>query len=190
VAEVAEPFGEGQKGSSAMPHKRNPILSENVTGLARLLRGWAVAAMEDVALWHERDISHSSVERVAIPDACLALDFALHRTNRVLSGLVVDAERMRTNLDAARGLPFSQKALLALIRDGKDRDEAYRIVQDASARALESGGDLRSALEGSVDDAALEEIFSLESFLAAAGQSVDRLEKVTGDWLAESRGGW
>jgi adenylosuccinate lyase len=190
VAEVAEPFGEGQKGSSAMPHKRNPILSENVTGLARLLRGWSVAAMEDVALWHERDISHSSVERVAIPDACLALDFALHRTNRVLSGLVVDAERMRTNLDAARGLPFSQKALLALIRDGKDRDEAYRIVQDASARALESGGDLRSALEGSVNDAALEEIFSLESFLAAAGQSVDRLEKVTGDWLAESRGGW
>jgi adenylosuccinate lyase len=190
VAEVAEPFGEGQKGSSAMPHKRNPILSENVTGLVRLLRGWSLAAMEDVALWHERDISHSSVERIAIPDACLALDFALHRMTGVVTGLNVDTARMRANLDSTQGLVFSQPALLALIRSGKDRDEAYRIVQEASARAMESGEHLRDALAGQLDDAALEAVFSLEAFVEAAGSAVDQLEKVTTEWLRESKGGW
>ncbi|HLA66206.1 MAG TPA: adenylosuccinate lyase, partial [Acidimicrobiia bacterium] len=142
VGEVAEPFAEGQKGSSAMPHKHNPILSENVTGISRLLRGWAVAAMEDVALWHERDISHSSVERIAIPDACLALDFALARMTGVIDGLIVDRDRMRVNLDAAGGAVFSHAALLALIRSGMERDDAYRVVQTAAADAMASGGDL------------------------------------------------
>lgn len=190
VAEAAEPFGEGQKGSSAMPHKRNPILSENVTGLARLLRGWSVAAMEDVALWHERDISHSSVERIAIPDACLALDFALHRINRVLTGLTVDTDRMRANLDASHGLVLSQGALLALIRAGKSRDEAYRIVQQAATVAKETGGHLRDSLAGFLDDATLHEVFSVESFLEGARESVDRLAKLTPEWLRESKGGW
>lgn len=173
-----------------MPHKRNPILSENVTGLARLLRGWSVAAMEDVALWHERDISHSSVERIAIPDACLALDFALHRINRVLTGLTVDTDRMRANLDASHGLVLSQGALLALIRAGKSRDEAYRIVQQAATVAKETGGHLRDSLAGFLDDATLHEVFSVESFLEGARESVDRLAKLTPEWLRESKGGW
>jgi adenylosuccinate lyase len=190
VAEVAEPFGEGQKGSSAMPHKKNPILSENVTGMARLLRGWAVAAMEDVALWHERDISHSSVERVAIPDACLALDFALHRMNRVLAGLTVDVDRMRANLDASQGQVFSHAALLALIREGKDRDEAYRIVQEASTRAAAGGQHLRGALAGFLDEDALEGVFSVHSFLAGAGFAIDHLSKVDPDWLRSNPPQW
>ena len=190
VAEVAEPFFEGQKGSSAMPHKRNPILSENVTGLARLLRGWALAGMDDVALWHERDISHSSVERVALPDACLALDFALARMERVVAGLVVDADRMRSNLEATRGLVFSQQALLALIRSGMDRDQAYRTVQKASSEAVATGRHLRETLTGSLDEAVLDEVFSLERLLAGAGEAVDALGGVTAEWLRESRGGW
>ncbi len=146
VGEVREPFGKGQKGSSAMPHKRNPILSENVTGLARLLRGYAQAGLENVALWHERDISHSSVERVALPDACLVLDFALHRMTRVVEGLVVEAARMRANLDATRGLVFSQAVLLALVEEGLGRDDAYRLVQRHALAVWDEGGDLRSAL--------------------------------------------
>jgi len=181
VAEAAEPFSEGQKGSSAMPHKHNPVLSENVTGLARLLRGWAAAALEDVALWHERDISHSSVERIALPDACLALDFALARITRVIDGLVVDADRMRANLDAAGGTVFSHAALLALIRSGTERDAAYRTIQDAAGR-----GDLREALA----DAVPPETFTLDAYLAGAGESVDRLQRVTLEWLRENRGGW
>jgi len=190
VAEVAEPFGEGQKGSSAMPHKRNPVLSENVTGLTRLLRGWSVAAMEDVALWHERDISHSSVERIAVPDACLALDFALHRMNVVISGLSVDAHRMRSNLEATHGLVFSQPALLALVRSGRERDEAYRIVQSAAAAAMESGVHLREALADELDEATLESVFSLESFVESAGWAVDHVGRVTAEWLRKPRGGW
>ncbi len=146
VGEVREPFGRGQKGSSAMPHKRNPILSENVTGLARLLRGYALAGLEDVALWHERDISHSSVERVALPDACAVLDFALHRMTRVVDGLVVDAERMRANLDATGGLVYSQAVLLALVAGGMSRDDAYRVVQRNAMQVWEEGGSLHDAL--------------------------------------------
>ncbi len=146
VAEVRESFGSGQKGSSAMPHKRNPILSENVTGLARLLRGYALAGLEDVALWHERDISHSSVERVALPDACLVLDFALARMTKVVDGLVVDADRMRANLDATRGLVYSQAVLLELVAAGLTRDEAYRIVQRNALAVWDGGGQLQEAL--------------------------------------------
>ncbi len=151
VGEVREPFRSGQKGSSAMPHKRNPIASENVTGLARLLRAYAQAAMENVALWHERDISHSSVERVVLPDACLVLDFALTRLNRVIDGLVVDDERMRANLDATGGLVYSQAVLLRLVESGLSRDDAYRIVQRNALAVWEEGGNLEDRLGADAD---------------------------------------
>jgi adenylosuccinate lyase len=143
VREAEEPFGRAQKGSSAMPHKRNPILAENVSGLARLLRGYAVAAMENVALWHERDISHSSVERVIGPDATTALDFMLHRMTELVRGLVVYPEAMQANLERSRGAVFSEAVLLALVRKGVSRDEAYRWVQRCGLRAWE-GADFRS----------------------------------------------
>ena len=129
VLEAEEPFGEGQTGSSAMPHKRNPEKLERICGLARLLRGYAVAAFEDVALWHERDISHSSVERVILPDACLALDYMLDMFTSIMRGLTVYPERMRENMESSYGLPFSQRVLLALIDKGMNRQDAYKIVQ-------------------------------------------------------------
>ena len=136
VGEACEPFGRGQKGSSAMPHKRNPILTENVTGLARLLRGHAMAALEDVALWHERDISHSSVERVIAPDATILLHFAQGRMVRVVEGLVVSQENMARNLKAAGEVMHSQRVLLLLARQGLPRQTAYEHVQRAAHRAL------------------------------------------------------
>lgn len=148
VLEVAEPFGKGQKGSSAMPHKRNPILCENLTGCARMIRSYAGAALENVALWHERDISHSSVERVIGPDATILLDFMLHRLAGVLEGLQVFPQRMAKNLDATRGLIFSQQLLLALIESGMTREDAYACVQQHAMRAWESAEDFR-ALVGS-----------------------------------------
>ncbi len=135
VREVAEPFGEGQQGSSAMPHKRNPILCERVTGLARLVRGYVTPALEDVALWHERDISHSSVERVLLPDACIALDYATDLLTGVLRDLQVDRARMRANVDLTHGLIYSQRALLLLVEAGMARQEAYKIVQEAAMQA-------------------------------------------------------
>ena len=140
VREVEEPFRSGQKGSSAMPHKRNPIVSERITGIARLLRGYAQAGLEDVALWHERDISHSSVERVALPDATMLLDYAQQLAVRVVEGMTVHADRMRANLDATHGALYSQRALLALVETGRSRDEAYRIVQENAQRAWDGGG--------------------------------------------------
>jgi adenylosuccinate lyase len=139
VGEAEEGFGKGQKGSSAMPHKKNPILSENLTGLARLLRGYAGAALEDVALWHERDISHSSVERVSFPDATILADFMLARATSLVSGLVVHAERMRTNLEASGGLCYSEAVLLALVGKGLARQEAYVFVQRCAHAALAEG---------------------------------------------------
>jgi adenylosuccinate lyase len=147
VGEVAEPFGKGQKGSSAMPHKRNPILAENVTGLARLLRGYAVAALEDMALWHERDISHSSVERVIGPDATIVADFMLDRMTGVVGGLEVRAEAMRQNLDRLGGAVYSEQVLLSLVRRGVSRDEAYRWVQ----RCALGGGDFQASLAADAD---------------------------------------
>jgi adenylosuccinate lyase len=146
VREVQEPFGGGQKGSSAMPHKRNPILTERVTGLARLVRADLMAALENVALWHERDISHSSVERVILPDGTLALDYALDVMRRVLDGLVVFPDRMRENLDSGGGLAFSQLVLLALVERGLPREEAYGAVQEAAATAWDRGESFRDAL--------------------------------------------
>ena len=139
VSEAEEGFGKGQKGSSAMPHKKNPILSENLTGLARLLRGYAGAGLEDVALWHERDISHSSVERVSFPDATILADFMLARATSLVSGLVVHAERMRANLEASGGLCFSEAVLLALVGKGLARQEAYVFVQRCAHAALREG---------------------------------------------------
>jgi adenylosuccinate lyase len=141
VREVEEPFASGQKGSSAMPHKRNPIVSERICGLARVVRAAAVTGLENVALWHERDISHSSAERVVLPDAFLAVDYMLDRFSWLMEGLVVRAERMRENLDASHRLYFSQRLLLALVESGLARDEAYRLVQRHAMRAWDEGLD-------------------------------------------------
>jgi adenylosuccinate lyase len=146
VREAEEPFGKGQKGSSAMPHKRNPILSENLSGLARLLRGYALSAMEDVALWHERDISHSSVERVIGPDATVTLDFMLHRFAGLISGLRVHPGRMRENLEATHGLVFSQPVLLKLIEKGMERQAAYVVVQRNAMKVWDENKDFRDLL--------------------------------------------
>ncbi|HET7753201.1 MAG TPA: adenylosuccinate lyase [Anaeromyxobacteraceae bacterium] len=151
VREAEEPFTAGQKGSSAMPHKRNPILSENLTGLARLIRSYAVAALEDVALWHERDISHSSVERVIGPDATIALDFALHRFAGMVDNLRVHPERMKENLDQTGGLYEAQRVLLALVGKGVARQEGYVYVQRNAMRVWEEGVDFRTALKGDPD---------------------------------------
>jgi adenylosuccinate lyase len=146
VLEAEEYFTSGQKGSSAMPHKRNPVLSENLTGLARVVRAYVMPALEDVALWHERDISHSSVERVIGPDATIALDFALTRLTEIIKGLVIYPERMRTNLDKLGGLIHSQRVLLALTAAGVPREEAYAIVQRNAMKVWETGGDFLEAL--------------------------------------------
>lgn len=147
VREVEERFAVGQKGSSAMPHKRNPIGSENITGLCRLLRGYLVSALENVPLWHERDISHSSVERVIIPDACIATDYLLHRFAGLVEGLVVYPERMKANLDLTRGLVFSGTLLIALADAGMKREDAYRAVQTHALAAWEGGAPFRERVE-------------------------------------------
>jgi adenylosuccinate lyase len=146
VGEAFEPFGTGQQGSSAMPHKRNPELCERICGLARVLRGFAVTSMENVALWHERDISHSSAERIIIPDACTLLHYMLHLFNEVMNGLQVDEERMRTNLNMTGGLIFSQRILLALIDKGVGRQEAYKMVQRNAKKVWSMSS--RGAVEG------------------------------------------
>ncbi|MEE9613585.1 MAG: adenylosuccinate lyase [Thermodesulfobacteriota bacterium] len=139
VLEVEEPFTKGQKGSSAMPHKRNPVLSENLTGLARLVRGYSQSAMENIPLWHERDISHSSVERVIAPDATVLMDFMLARFTGLMEGLVVYPENMRRNMDGLGGLIFSQKVLLTLIDKGMTREDAYKVVQLSAMRVWKAG---------------------------------------------------
>jgi adenylosuccinate lyase len=146
VQEAEEPFTAGQKGSSAMPHKRNPILSENITGLARLMRSYALAALENVALWHERDISHSSVERVIAPDATIALDFMLRRMTYVLGELCVYPENMKRNLEKSGGAVFSEAVLLALVDKGVSRDAAYRMVQRHALKIARDGGELKDEL--------------------------------------------
>jgi adenylosuccinate lyase len=176
VREVEEPFREGQKGSSAMPHKRNPIVSERITGIARLLRGYAQAGIEDVALWHERDISHSSVERVALPDATILLDYAQHLAIRVADGMVVHPERMRANLNATHGALYSQRALLALVESGRSRDDAYRIVQENAQRAFDGGLEFRDLLATAAPGLDLDAIFDPSAFVKHADQIVARLD--------------
>ncbi len=180
VGEVREPFGRGQKGSSSMPHKRNPIKSEQIVGLARLLRGNAQAALEDVALWHERDISHSSVERVILPDSTILLDHLQRRTLSLVQGMVVDAERMRENLELTHGALFSQRVLLALVESGMIRDDAYRVVQRLAQQAIDERTSLRDLLAadpagGGLD---LEAIFDYAPFVRYADQIIARLDAI------------
>jgi adenylosuccinate lyase len=171
VREAEEYFSEGQKGSSSMPHKRNPIGSENLSGLARLVRAYGVAAMENVPLWHERDISHSSVERVIAPDSTILLDFMLHRLTNMLDRLVVYRDRMRANLESTGGLFFSQRVLLALTESGVDRDEAYRLTQRNAMAAWNEGFPFKDRLAGDPEVMAhlrpeqLEELFDLDYYL-------------------------
>jgi adenylosuccinate lyase len=146
VAEVREPFGAEQKGSSAMPHKRNPVLTERICGLARVVRGYAVTEMENVALWHERDISHSSAERVIFPDGCALVDYMAQQLAKVIKGLDVRVDQMRRNLDLWGGVVFSQRVLLALVESGMSRDDAYRLVQRAAHRAIDGDGLFRANL--------------------------------------------
>jgi adenylosuccinate lyase len=179
VREVEEPFRTGaQKGSSSMPHKRNPIVSERITGIARLLRGYAQTGLENVALWHERDISHSSVERVSLPDATILLDYAQHLAIRVVEGMTVHEDRMRENLNATHGALYSQRALLALVESGRSRDEAYRIVQQAAQRAWEEGIEFRELLVDA-PDLDLDAVFDPDAFVRHAQAIVGRLDRIS-----------
>ena len=180
VRELEEPFRGGQKGSSAMPHKRNPIVTERITGIARLLRGYAQAGLEDVALWHERDISHSSVERVALADATILLDYAQSLAVRVVEGMAVHVDRMRENLDATHGALFSQRALLALVESGWSRDDAYRVVQESAQRAWDEGTPFRELLGAAVPGLDLDTIFDPAAFVRHAGEIVGRLDAISG----------
>jgi adenylosuccinate lyase len=182
VGEVNERFAAGQKGSSAMPHKRNPIKSEQLSGLARVLRGYVGAGLENVALWHERDISHSSVERIVLPDASILGHYVLVRATSLVEGLEVHAGRMLENLDASYGLVFSQPVLLALVAAGMTRDDAYRIVQRDAMAAWEQRKPFRLLLEAdpevTLDSSALDEAFSLERSLRHTDRIFDALEAI------------
>jgi adenylosuccinate lyase len=180
VREVQEPFRAGQKGSSAMPHKRNPIKSEQISGLARVLRGNAQAGLENVALWHERDISHSSVERVILPDSTILLDYLQHRAIALVQGMTVDSERMRANLELTHGALFSQRVLLALVEAGSSRDQAYRVVQELAQRAWDEGIALRDLLSG--DERArgldLDDIFNYSHYVRHTDAILARLDRI------------
>ncbi len=184
VREVQEPFAAGQKGSSAMPHKRNPVVCERITGLARVVRGNAQVALENVVLWHERDISHSSAERVIFPDSTAALDFMLRDLAWVLEGLVVFPERMRENLEVGGGLAYSQSVLLALVDAGLGRDDAYEIVQGAAAAAWDAGVSFRETIEADprvqalIPAEALAVLFDPARFLRNLDVVFDRLAKL------------
>jgi len=181
VREVQEPFAAGQKGSSAMPHKRNPIKAEQISGLARVLRANVQPALENVALWHERDISHSSVERVILPDSTILLDYLQHRTINLVEGMTVAAGRMRENLELTHGALFSQRVLLALIETGLSREDAYRIVQELAQRAFDEGVHLRELLAederaGQLD---LDSIFDYDHYVRHAQEIVGRMQELS-----------
>ncbi|HTR68605.1 MAG TPA: adenylosuccinate lyase [Mycobacteriales bacterium] len=182
VRELAEPFGSGQKGSSAMPHKRNPILCERICGLARIVRAQIVPVMEGIPLWHERDISHSSVERIALPDAAIGTDYLLHLTLRLVNGLVVDAGRMRANLDATGGLIYSSAVLLELVESGLSREDAYAITQAAAMETWSSGVPFRETLRKhaadtnqTLDEARLDEVCRPERYLERLAEVFERV---------------
>jgi adenylosuccinate lyase len=182
VGEVTEPFASGeQKGSSAMPHKRNPITAERICGLARVLRGYAQTGLENVALWHERDISHSGAERIVLPDATVLLDYMQHLAVRLIEGMSVDADRMRANLDLTHGALFSQRALTALVDAGLSRDDAYRVVQESAQRAWETGTELRDLLAeriaaGDAPELDLDSVFDYDSYLEHVPEVIARLD--------------
>ncbi|HTU16020.1 MAG TPA: adenylosuccinate lyase [Solirubrobacterales bacterium] len=180
VREAEEPFASGQqKGSSAMPHKRNPIRTERLTGLARVLRGYANTGLENVALWHERDISHSGAERVILPDATITLDYMQHLATQVASGLVVHTDRLRSNLDLTHGALFSQRALTALVDSGMSRDDAYRTVQAAAQEAFDSGTQFRELIGKSAPQLDLDEIFDFNAYLTHLPEVFERLEAIS-----------
>ena len=182
VREMFEPFGAGQKGSSAMPHKRNPIQSERICGIARVVRGYVTPVTEGIPLWHERDISHSSVERIALPDAAIATDYLLHLTRTLVDGLVVDGERMRMNLDSTGGLVYSSAVLLDLVASGLSREDAYSLVQAAGTRTWETGVPFRETLAEQakasgleLDQARLNEVMRPERYVSRLGPVFERL---------------
>jgi adenylosuccinate lyase len=176
VREVEEPFAAGQKGSSAMPHKRNPIRTERVTGLARVLRGYAQAGIENVALWHERDISHSGAERVILPDATVLLDYMQDLATKVASGMVVHEERMKENLGITHGALFSQRALTALVESGMSRDDAYRVVQENAQRAWDTGAEFRDLLAEAAPQLDLDAVFDYGAYLTHLPEIFERVE--------------
>ena len=186
VRELWEPFGKGQKGSSAMPHKKNPIASERIAGMARIVRAQVVPVMEGIPLWHERDISHSSTERVALPDASIATDYLLHLTTRLVTGLVVDADRMRANLESSGGLIYTSTVLLELVEGGMSREDAYAFVQQAAMSTWESGRPFRETLTEQaaakgqqLDEARLDEVCRPERFLERLAPVFDRLSALS-----------
>jgi adenylosuccinate lyase len=170
IREVEEPFGEGQTGSSSMPHKRNPELTERICGLSRLIRGHAVTAMENVALWGERDISHSSAERIILPDACLALDYIINLLTGVIENLVVHEERMLQNMELTKGLLFSQRTMLLLVEKGLHREEAYKIVQENSMRTWDEDIDFRDLVKNDtrvnslINEQEMKDLFSYDNY--------------------------
>jgi len=176
VREVEEPFAAGQKGSSAMPHKRNPIRTERITGLARVLRGYAQTGLENVALWHERDISHSGAERVVLPDATILLDYMQDLAAKVAAGMTVHVERMRENLELTHGALFSQRALTALVESGMSRDDAYRVVQENAQRAWDTRTPFRELLAAAAPGLDLDAVFDYRAFLTHVPEVFERLE--------------
>jgi adenylosuccinate lyase len=185
VRELAEPFGSGQKGSSAMPHKKNPIRSERICGLARVVRAQVTPVTEGMALWHERDISHSSVERVALPDAAIVTDYLLALTTGLVEGLTVDAARMRANLDSTGGLIYTSAVLLELVRAGMSREDAYSLVQDAAMQTWDTGSPFRTTLRDRaavrgqlIDDQRLDDVCRPERYVERLGVVFERLEKL------------
>ena len=176
IREVEEPFRSGQKGSSAMPHKRNPITCERITGLARVLRGYSQAGLENVALWHERDISHSGAERVVLPDATIGLDYMQHLATRVAADMTVHADRMLQNIELTHGAIFSQRALTALIESGMTRDDAYRLVQKAAQEAWDTGTPFRDLLAGSAPQLDLDAVLDPGAYLVHVPDVLARLD--------------
>ena len=176
VREVEEPFAAGQKGSSAMPHKRNPIRTERITGLARVLRGYAQAGVENVALWHERDISHSGAERVILPDATILLDYMQDLATNVATGMTVDPERMKENLGLTHGALFSQRALTALVESGMSRDDAYRVVQENAQRAWDTRTEFRDLLAEAAPQLDLDAVFDYGAYLTHLPEIFERVE--------------
>ncbi len=180
LREVEEPFAAGQKGSSAMPHKRNPIRTERITGLARVLRGYAQTGIENVALWHERDISHSGAERVILPDATILLDYIQDLGTKVAAGMTIDAERMRENLGLTHGALFSQRALTALVESGMSRDDAYRVVQENAQRAWDTRTEFRELLAAAAPQLDLDAVFDYGAYLAHLPEIFARVEALRG----------
>jgi adenylosuccinate lyase len=178
VREVEEPFGSGQKGSSAMPHKRNPILAERICGLARVLRGYSQVGIENIALWHERDISHSGAERVVLPDATIALDYMQHLATRIVDGMTVHTDRMQQNIELTHGALFSQRALTALVESGMTRDDAYRVVQENAQRAWDEGTSFRELLAAAAPQLDLDAVFDYSAYLKHVPEVMARLDRL------------